>query len=117
MSADPVIRIEFQELGGPVYSGRAKGELARLKFNLDEIDKKQHRVVVNIPETTYSVTTSFFLAFFSKSIQRAGSREAFLNRYEFHIPEFFRETFDTCISRALKAHHVIIPRDSKSHKI
>ena len=111
MNADRIVTIDFQELGGPVYSGRSKGELARKKFNLDEVDKNQMKVVVRIPETTYSVTSSFFLGLFGESVRRAGSREAFLRRYDIQAPEVFGETFDTCISRALQKHRPLIHKN------
>ena len=102
--------LDFAEMGGPVYSGRAKGELARKTFDLGARDDEQCNVIVYIPEDTYSVTTSFFLGLFGESIRRAGSREAFLNRYRFEGPDLFMSTFDTCISRALLDQSALVPR-------
>lgn len=116
MDTEPIV-IDFQKMGGVVHSGRAKGELTRERFNLDKIDKEQRRVIVRIPESTYSVTTSFFLGLFGKSIRQAGSREAFLARYEFQIPQVFRDTFDSCVSRALQEHRPLVRAGSKLFNI
>ena len=108
MNVRSEVVVDFKKLGGPVYSGRSKGELARIKFKLDEVDKAQAKVIVRIPESAYSVTSSFYLALFGKSILHAGSREAFLSRYDFQVPKVFLDTFETCISRALQEHRALI---------
>ena len=108
------IVIDFQNMGGPVHSGRSKGELTRKRFNLDAIDRKKCKVIVRIPETTYSVTSSFFLGLFGESIRQAGSRKDFFSRYEFQNPDVFCDTFETCISRALQEHRALVHKDSKS---
>ena len=111
MNTAPIV-IDFQRIEGSVHSGRSKGELTREKFNLDEIDKEQRKVIVRIPESTYSVTTSFFLGLFGRSIRQAGSRKAFLSRYEFQAPKVFLDTFETYISRALQDHRPLIRENS-----
>lgn len=108
-SSKPVI-VDFSQMGGPVYSGRAKGELARETLNLNTIDNEQSKVIVQIPEDTYSVTTSFFLGLFGESIRQAGSREKFLSLYHFEAPDVFKSTFDSCISRALIEQSALVPR-------
>ena len=113
MSASSEVVVDFKKLGGPVYSGRSKGALARKEFKLDEVDKAQAKVIVRIPESTYSVTSSFYLALFGKSILQAGSREAFLNRYDFQVPKVFLDTFETCIARALQEHRALISNHKK----
>ena len=113
MITNKTVRIEFSELGGPVHSGRLKGQLARKVLNLDEIDAQKANVVVHIPDTTYSVTTSFFLGLFGKSVRQAGSRDAFLSRYEFNAPSIFVDMFETCISRVLQEHHALVGDTSK----
>lgn len=106
--------IDFSALGGPVYSGRKKGSLARERFKLDEIDHTAAaQVRIRIPDDTYSVTTSFFLGLFGESIKRAGTRKAFLEKFVFESPEVFSETFDTCITRALQEQSSLV----KSNKI
>lgn len=113
MKTENQVTIDFQSLGGPVHSGRSKGELVREKFKLDHIDNEPVRVVVQIPEATYSVTTSFFLGLFGDSVRKAGSREAFLRKFNFQAPEVFDKTFDTCISRALQEQRALVGKTSK----
>ena len=113
MTESKMLTIDFRNLGGPVHSGRSKGELARKVFNLDEMDAQQKSVIVHVPDDTYSVTTSFFLGLFGKSVRQAGSREAFLSRYEFQAPRIFLDTFDTCISRVLQEHHALVRKGKK----
>ena len=110
MTSDAPVIIDFEQLGGLVHSGRAKGELARSEFDLDAMDEAQIEILVRIPSSTYSVTTSFFLGLFGDSVRRAGSRDAFLRRYHFDSPEVFRATFDTCIARALREHTELIAK-------
>lgn len=111
MNNDDTVILDFSDLSGPVHSGRAKGELARRTFELEELDISGVSVIVRIPENTYSVTTSFFLGLFGDSIRKAGSRSAFLDRYRFEAPDVFWPTFDTCISRALQEQSALVNRD------
>lgn len=78
-------RVDFQELGTTgvrVYAGRERGRQARLKARLDELDKSLEPVQVYIPEDTMSVTSSFFLSMFGKSIVDLGE-EGFRTHYQF----------------------------------
>lgn len=94
--------VNFAAFGGPVFVGRDKGIAARQKASLDEIDKKADAiVVVKIPDDTYSVNSSFFLGLFGKSIRKAGSREAFLKKFHFQMPDILSETVESGIERAL----------------
>lgn len=77
-------KIDLAKFGGPTFIGRPNGEAARQKLSLDEIDANEDMVIeVDIPETTYSINSSFFLGLFGKSIRKAGSEEKFLNKYKF----------------------------------
>ena len=98
MSTKP---LNFSDLGGPVYVGRDRGEAARVKWKLDDADARDERFVVTIPDGTFSINSSFFLGLFGKSIKKAGSREAFLSRYQFVGEARFREKIDEAIERAL----------------
>lgn len=102
--ADLTIKtIDFANLGGPLYSGRPRGELAREKLQLDLLDTDNDVVVdVIIPEQTYSVTSSFFLGMFGKSVRVAGSRDAFRQKYRFNTSEHMNEKFDDFIDRAVR---------------
>lgn len=101
MNSDNNITIDLEKLGGPVFIGRPKGEAARKKYNLDHIDNTDTKVIVLVPENAYSLNSSFFLGLFGKSISLAGSREKFLNKYEFRAPIEVKKDIDKYITRAL----------------
>lgn len=108
------INIDFAALGGPVYIGRDRGEAARKKYNLDEIDRDVNcLIVVSVPDSTYSINSSFFLGFFGDSIVRAGSREAFLKKFSFSCPPTIMATIDRCIQRALHQKGFLLPQRNR----
>ena len=96
------IIIDFKSLGGPVYIGRERGEKARNKLKLDEIDFSDKVVDVVIPDDTYSVNSSFFLGLFGKSIRNAGNRDNFLGKYKFICKDIFKDSVEKGITRALQ---------------
>mgnify|MGYP000426182991 CR=1 FL=1 len=93
--------IDFSKYNGPVYSGRARGERARIQANLDVLDKSVEKIEISVPDDTLTVTSSFFLGMFGPSVIRSGSREAFEKRFNFKIPSFLKGDFDEYISYAL----------------
>lgn len=96
--------IDFNELGGPVYSGRPRGAAARVRYLLDEVDKDSNTVVdVSVPDRTYSMTSSFFLGLFGPSVVRAGSREAFFQKYHFKAKPVLKNAFIDYVDVALQA--------------
>ena len=99
---EDLLEIDFSNFGGPVYSGRAKGEMVRTDLNLDSYDGVTGRIRVIIPKSTYSVTSSFFLGLFGKSVRKAGSFDEFAKKFQFDTPEIFRQTIRTCVDRALR---------------
>ena len=112
MNSEQQLVIDFSKFGGPVYSGRAKGELARANLELDAHDVKNCHARVIIPEGTYSVTSSFFLGLFGKSVRHAGSHDEFLKRYNFDTPEVLRITIDLFILRALREQADLVNRSA-----
>jgi len=94
--------IDFGKLEGPVFTGRPRGELLRRKLKVDDLDAGDLVVDVQIPESTYSITSSFILGLFGKSVVRLGSKEAFYGKYHFHTSPLFQEVVDTCVTRALQ---------------
>jgi hypothetical protein len=82
--------INFKELtnDGEVrnLSGHERGRAARENYHLDEADAVSEAVRVVVPEDVYSVTSSFFQGMFSESVRNAGTRDAFLARFEFDAP-------------------------------
>lgn len=100
MSAAPKI-IDFQKIEGPVYTGRGRGEELRNDFHLDQLDTEDAPIVVEIPEGTYTISSSFFLGLFGPSVVRSGSKEAFYSHYNFKTPAFLKDVIDGYVVRAL----------------
>jgi hypothetical protein len=106
--------IDFAKLGGPVYIGRKKGEAAREKLKLDNIDSDQGILVeVKIPTTTYSINSSFFLGLFGPSIRASGTREAFLKKFTFKCPAEIMKSVESGIQRALLEHSYLLTSKGK----
>jgi len=106
--------IDFAKLGGPVYIGRPKGEAAREKLNVDCFDKDDNVVIdVVIPDNTYSINSSFFLGLFGDSIRAAGSREAFLKKYNFKTSPEFMKSVESGIQRALHEQSFLLPKKGR----
>jgi len=95
-------KIEFEKLGGPLYSGRDRGAANREKLQLDKHDLTDEVIEVIVPDKTYSINSSFFMALFGASVRTLGSREKFLNKYKFTMPDKFNEKIDNYIERALR---------------
>jgi hypothetical protein len=94
--------IDFANLGGPIFTGRPRGEKLREVLHVEDYDEDDILVVVNIPESTYSISSSFILGLFGKSVVKAGSKEAFYHKYQFKTNELFHGVVDSCVNRALQ---------------
>lgn len=94
--------IDFSKYPGPVYTGRSRGEALRGEQKLDEIDKCDRLVIVEIPRSTYSLTSSFFLGMFGPSVVCAGSQKAFFEKFEFKAAPELLEAFKDYVARALQ---------------
>lgn len=94
--------IDFGRLQGPVFTGRPRGEQLRRELRVDDMDQADTVVEVNIPETTYSISSSFILGLFGRSVVELGSREAFYGKYHFNASKLFRDVVDACVARALQ---------------
>ena len=108
MSDKTVLTIDFAKLGGPVYSGRARGKFARANLKLDEIDKEHGVVEIIIPESAYTVTSSFILGLLDKSVRKYGSIESFREHYKIRAPKQFDEIFVSSLSSALKDNRSLV---------
>ena len=101
-------KIDLGKMGGPLFSGREKGRLNREKYQLDGIDSSDIEVEVIIPDDTYSITSSFFMGLFGKSIREIGNKEDFLHKYRFRTPDKFKNKLDVYIERALREKTALI---------
>ncbi|TCK96229.1 DUF4325 domain-containing protein [Paraburkholderia sp. BL9I2N2] len=99
--------IDFGTLEGPVFTGRPRGEQLRDKLGVDALDESNEVVEVKIPDSTYSISSSFVLGLFGKSVVKAGSREAFYRKYHFMSSQMFRDVVDTCVNRALQQKSIL----------
>lgn len=98
--------IDFKDIEGPVYTGRSRGEQLRKELKLDTADAAGEMIEVDIPEGTYTISSSFFLGLFGPSVVKAGSREAFYSRYHFRSPAFLKDVMDVYVSRALQSRNL-----------
>lgn len=95
--------IDFADLEGPVFTGRARAEKLREMLHVEQYDSNENASVeVKIPDTTYSVSSSFILGLFGKSVVKAGSKQAFYKKYHFQANDLFRGVVDNCVTRALQ---------------
>lgn len=98
--------IDFKTIEGPVYTGRSRGEHLRSELQLDKIDAAGDVVEVDIPEGTYTISSSFFLGLFGPSVVNAGSKDAFYSRYHFKSPTFLKDVMDGYVARALQSRNL-----------
>jgi hypothetical protein len=96
-----MVSVNFSDLGGPVFVGRANGKNAREKLNVDSLDQLSEPVTVTVPENTYSINSSYFLGLFGPSVVAFGSREAFFDHYRFNAPDVVMDSIARHVSRAL----------------
>lgn len=106
MTTTHLEKIDFRTIKGPVYTGRSRGEHLRLELQLDKLDAAGVPVEVDIPEGTYTISSSFFLGLFGPSILKAGSKDAFFAHYKFKTPAFLQSVIDGYVSRALQARNL-----------
>lgn len=98
----PQMTIDFRDIEGPIYSGRPRGESLRRKYALDAVDATSERVTVRVPDSTYSVTSSFFLGLFGPSVLAAGSKDEFFKKFQFSATPVLLDAFADYASRALQ---------------
>lgn len=81
--------IDLSSVSGPVYSGRDRGEALREKYRIDALDAAENVDVV-IPDSIWTVSSSFFLGMFGPSVRKCGSVDTFEKKYRFKAPDFLR---------------------------
>jgi hypothetical protein len=93
--------IDLAVLNTPLLVGRDQGEQCRRQFGLAAQDVIFDQVEVRIPESTYSMSSSFFLGMFGPSIKAAGTVENFFSKYQFTTSTLLRSVIEPCVSRVL----------------
>lgn len=94
--------INFDKIQGPVYTGRPRGEKLRKELALENLDLQAEYINVSIPDSTYTITSSFFLGMFGPSVVKLGSSDAFFNKYHFSAKPAFMNLFKDYVERALQ---------------
>lgn len=96
--------VDLKDLAtGKVYTGRDRGEALRKQIELSLREEEVDEIEVIVPEGTYSISSSFFLGLLGPSVVRAGSKDAFYQRYKFKSPAFLRSVIDEYVMRALQS--------------
>lgn len=65
-----------------VLSGREKGKKLREDLKLDEKDKTETSIGIEIPKEVYALNSSYFLGLFGASVRKFG-KDKFLEKYRF----------------------------------
>lgn len=89
-----------------VFSGRERGKYWRDRFNLNEVDRDNGHVCVDVPEDILSINLSFFLSLFGESVRFLG-RDGFIRKYEFRCKPSLRPLIEQGIDQALKKSSVL----------
>lgn len=82
------LTVDLNRLAGPVFSGRNRGAAARQEYNLDLAEEQADVIQVVIPDSTYTVTSSFFLGLFGDSVRKCGSLSKFEKKFLYSAPDF-----------------------------
>lgn len=82
-------------------SGHERGVAARKTFCLDDLDKEVDAIDVVVPDYVQAIATSFIQGMFSKSVQRFGSKDRFLEHYRFVAEPFVVEQIVRSVERSL----------------
>lgn len=91
------------ELSGdiPVYTGRIRGREDRARFRIPALDDNDEAVEIVVPDSVYTMTSSYFLAFLGDSVRKLG-KSSFLAKYRLVGPEHVTKKVDDWIARALR---------------
>lgn len=85
--SDKIFKINLSEYGGPIFTGRNKGEKIAKILALSEKESVYDKISTVIPPETWSVNSSFFLGIFGDRIKEFNDIDKFLKKYEFICSE------------------------------
>ena len=83
-----------------ILSGLEEGNKARLYYKLDEIDQQNIEVEIDIPSKFWTITSSYFLGCFGKSVRNLGI-EGFRQKYKFKCDPVFKPNIEDGIARSV----------------
>ena len=84
-----------------VYTGRGRGREDRKRFGLSKLDSTEGIVEVRVPQSVYTMTSSYFLELFGESIRMLG-RHGFQAKYKIIAPDHVSRKVDDWMDRALR---------------
>ena len=99
-----VPKIDLHEYQARIFTGRNNGRMARDRFQVKRKFKEAEYVDVEVPRDTMALNSSFLLGMLGDEMAQCGSRDAFLKRFHFHMPEKFNMQLNLSIDRALFEH-------------
>lgn len=92
---------KFNSSDSKVYSGQNRGKDLRSSLTIEKLEKRYNKIIISIPEDTFSVNPSFFLGFLGKSVKTLGEK-SFKMKYKFVCTETIMENISEGIESALK---------------
>lgn len=76
-----------------VLSGAEAGAAMREKYNLNQLDKEDYRIILIIPDDVFSLNSSYFSGLFQKSLVTLGEAK-FRDHYQFKCADIIRENIE-----------------------
>jgi hypothetical protein len=73
---------KYQSSDSKVFAGRERGAFVRDAAQLSDFERSSDDLEVHVPEATYAISSSFFLALFGETIRQLGG-QAFRRRVHF----------------------------------
>lgn len=89
-------RIDLSKHKGKTYrvlSGAELGKEVRKTLNIDLLDNKTNIITFYIPNSVYSLNSSFFSGLFQKSIHDLGEKK-FREHYKFECADIIKENIE-----------------------
>jgi hypothetical protein len=88
--------------GGEVrnLTAHERGVAARIHYRLEQLDAGADVVKVIVPREIFTLTPSFFQGMFAESVRHFGTRDRFLQHYQFDASNLILKQIDRGISAA-----------------
>lgn len=90
-----------------IISGRKNGCKTRATLKLEELEKENDIIKIVIPMDVLSFNSSYFLGMLGESVRKFGSKEAFLNKYQFSCNEIVKININDGIMDALNNNNAL----------
>ena len=83
-----------------IFSGRDSGKAARVKLEVERVERADDKIIVRIPTDALAVNLSFFLGLFGPSVRKYGA-EGFRDIYTFEGKPIHLRSVEEGIRKAL----------------